>query len=261
MTYQPSYQLRLDRAAEHLESIKTQARIWSQGNPCRVWTEPDLQSSYKFVWAEVLKPPPITLAPVVGDCLHNLRSALDNLAFELALAHKGAKMSKSIANNSQFPIFRTKDGFDNKSKPMIRGIHPKARTFIEGLQPYNRGNMPITTSSLWWLRELSNSDKHRLPHLAVAAAHQVTLISTHATSLSAAEISTEPFEGRAVIAKFDVPFGTYAEVNMQRPPTFGIVFGERSPDFTQGFGVVSSLANIQRYVTESVVSPLVKYLA
>ena len=108
MTYQPSYQLRLDRAAEHLQSIKSQERIWSQGNPCRVWTEPDRQSTYKFVWAEVLEPPPITLAPVVGDCLHNLRSTLDNLAFELALAYKKGKLSKSIAGNSVFPIFKSR---------------------------------------------------------------------------------------------------------------------------------------------------------
>jgi hypothetical protein len=108
---------------------------------------------------------------------------------------------------------------------------------------------------------VSNSDKHRLPHLAVAAARQVTLISTYARSLDAAEISTEPFEGRAVIAKFDVPFGTYAEVSMQRPPTFGIVFGECSPDFVQGFGVASTLANIQRYITEMVVRSLIRYLA
>jgi hypothetical protein len=261
MTYQPSYQLRLDRAAEHVEFIKSQERIWSQGNPCRVWTEPDLQSSYKVVWAEVLKPPPITLAPIVGDCLHNLRSALDNLAYELALAHKKGRMSKSIANDSAFPIFKTKSGFGDKGKRMIRGIHPDARAFIEGLQPYNRGNRPIATSTLWWLRELSNSDKHRLPHLAVAAPYQLTLVSTHARTLDAAEISTEPFEGRTVIAKFDVPFGTYAEVSMQRPPTFGIVFGEDSPDFVQGFGVASTLTNIQRQITEMVVRPLIRYLA
>ena len=142
MTYQPSYQLKLDRAAEHLESIETQERIWRQSDPCRVWTEPDLQSGGKRVWAEVLKPPPVTLAPVVGDCLHNLRSALDNLAYELALAHKGSKMSKSIADKSQFPIFKTKAGFNHKGKAMIRGVHPGARTVIEGLQPYNRGNRP-----------------------------------------------------------------------------------------------------------------------
>src|SRR5215217_1970389 len=111
MTYQPSYQLKLDRAAEHLQSIEAQERIWRQSNPCRVWTESDIQSGGKLVWAEVLKPPPITLAPVVGDCLHNLRSALDNLAYELALVHTGAKMSKSMSDKSGFPIFKDKGGF------------------------------------------------------------------------------------------------------------------------------------------------------
>jgi hypothetical protein len=237
MAYQPSYQLKLDRAAEHLQSIEAQDRIWRQGNPCRVWTEPDIQSGGKRVWAEVIKPPPLTLAPVVGDFLHNLRSALDNLAYELALAHKKGRMSKSIANDSGFPIFKTSGGFNEHGKPMIRGIHPDAKEIVERLQPYNRGNVPITTSSLWWLRELSNSDKHRLPHLAVAAAHQITLISTHARSLEAAEISTEPFEDRAVIAKFDVPLGAYTEVSMQRPPTYEVRYLQATPKQHQKYAI------------------------
>jgi hypothetical protein len=140
MTYQPSFQLKLDRATEHLKTIEAQEGIWRQSNPCRVWTEPDIQSGGKLVWAEVLTPPPIMLAPVVGDCLHNLRSALDNLAYELAVAPTGEPLPSNIEGKSAFPIFKTKAEFDNKSKRMIRGIHPDARTIIERLQPYNRGN-------------------------------------------------------------------------------------------------------------------------
>jgi hypothetical protein len=260
MTYQPSFQLKLDRALEHLESIEAQERTWRQSKPCRVWTEPDIQSGGKLVWAEVLKPPPITLAPVVGDCLHNLRSALDNLAYELAVAHKGPKMSKSVADKSAFPIFRSKAGFDDKGKPMIRGVHPDAKTVIERLQPYNQGNQPGKVSTLWVLSVLSNSDKHRLPHLAAAAPHRFTLLGTHLGSVHAPEFFTEPFDDRAVIAKFTVPFGTYAEVSMQRPPTFGIVFGERSPDLVQGHGVHRILTALSQFVNEIVVPPLVKYL-
>ena len=117
MTYQPSYQLKLDRAAEHLKSIETQERIWRQGNPCRVWTESDIQSGGKRVWAEVIKSPPVTLAPVVGDCLHNLRSALDNLAFELALSLKGAKMSKSIATTPSSPCSEPRMGSTRRASP------------------------------------------------------------------------------------------------------------------------------------------------
>jgi hypothetical protein len=261
MTYQPSFQLKLDRAAEHLQSIEAQERVWRQSDPRRVWTEPDIQSGGKLVWAEVLKPPPITLAPIVGDCLHNLRSALDNLAYELALAHKGSKMSKSIADKFQFPIFKSRTGFDDKGKPVIRGVHPDAETIIEGLQPYNRENRPGTASTLWILSVLSNSDKHRVPHLAAAAPHEFTMLGTHRGYLSAPEFFTDPFDDRAIIAKFVVPLGTYAEVSMKRPPTFGIAFGERSPDIIQGHGVHRILTFLSRFVNEVVVPPLVKYLA
>jgi len=226
-----------------------------------VWTEPDIQSGQNVVWAEVLKPPPITLAPVVGDCLHNLRSALDNLAFELAFAYQGPKMSKSIADDSAFPIYKTGSSFTKYGKSKIRGMHPDARTLVERLQPYNRGNKPITTSTLWCLAELSNSDKHRLPHLAVAVLEQLTLTSSHLYAFTTAEFSKDPFEDRAVIAKFGVPLGTYTEVDMQRPPTFGIAFGERSPDVVQAWGVVTMLTHLSRFVNEIVVPPLVKYLA
>ena len=80
-------------------------------------------------------------------------------------------------------------------------------------------------------------------------------------SLSAAEFITKPFDDRAVIAKFAVPLGTYAEVSMQRPPTFGIAFGERSPDIIQGHGVHRILTLLSRFVNEIVVPPLLKYLA
>jgi len=108
MTYQPSFQLKIDRASIHLETLENQERAWLKSNPCRTWTKVDLQSGQHVLWAEVLKPPPATLGPIVGDCIHNLRSALDNLAFELALAYQGPRLSKSIADDSGFPIFRTK---------------------------------------------------------------------------------------------------------------------------------------------------------
>ncbi len=226
-----------------------------------MWTEPDIQSGDKLVWAEVLKPPPIILAPIVGDFLHNLRSALDNLAYELAVAHKGSKMSKSIADHSGFPIFTDKVRFDKHGGPKIRCVHPDARTFIERLQPYNRRDIPVTADALWQLSVLSNSDKHQLPHFAVAAPHQFTILSTPPSDARGVEFFTEPFEDRAVIARLVIPLGAHAEVSMQRPPTFGIAFGERSPDIVQTFGVLRILTHIQRYVTERVVPPLVKDLA
>jgi hypothetical protein len=108
---------------------------------------------------------------------------------------------------------------------------------------------------------LSNSDKHRLSHLAAAAPHQFTILGTHRRNVRGVEFFTETFDDRAVIAKIVVPLGGYAEVSMQKPPTFGIAFGESSPDIIQGHGVQRILDHISRFVNEVVVPPLVKYLA
>src|SRR5215217_7431133 len=99
------HQRRLDRALYHLESLKEKLDAWREENPYRTWIEPDAGGTKKVLLVEVLKAPPFTqLSLVIGDCLHNLRSALDNLAFELALAHKGEQLSKTMEGDSGFPI-------------------------------------------------------------------------------------------------------------------------------------------------------------
>jgi hypothetical protein len=133
MIYQPSYQLKLDRAAEHSERVEAQERIWSEGNPRRVWTEQDIKSGYTFVWAEVLKPPLIMLAPIVGDCLHNLRSALDNLAYELALAHKGSRNSSVLG----------KDLYQLVTCPCMRSPSTTIALFAGGLHVSNFTSGPL----------------------------------------------------------------------------------------------------------------------
>src|SRR5215208_1885705 len=104
MTYH--HQRRLDRALYHLENLLEELDAWRNENPYQTWSEPDVDSTKKLLWVEVLKPPPAAeLSPIIGDCIHNLRSALDNLAFELALAYQGAPLPSNIEGKSGFPTF------------------------------------------------------------------------------------------------------------------------------------------------------------
>jgi len=48
----------------------------------------------------------------------------------------------------------------------VGGIAPVARTIVEGLQPYRRGQN-FASHPLWVLHELSRIDKHRLPHVVL----------------------------------------------------------------------------------------------
>jgi hypothetical protein len=163
------YERRLDRALYHLKSLEAETAAWREEHPHRTWTELDAETGKKFLWAEIVKAPPASLGLIAGDCLHNLRNALDNLAFQLALAHKKGRLSNDIEGASGFPIFPTDPAKAKSPKPlekfnnMTGGIAPLAKAEIEGLQPYKRGDR-FCTDPLWQLNKLNVEDKHRLPH-------------------------------------------------------------------------------------------------
>jgi len=62
----------------------------------------------------VRKEPPRDLAPVIGDSVHNLRSALDHLVYELSSTTVREKI------NTQFPIFTDERDYRKRGEPMIR---------------------------------------------------------------------------------------------------------------------------------------------
>jgi hypothetical protein len=67
-----------------LESLETESRLWRERNPYRITHEPDPQTNKKLIRVKVLEQPPAAIRLIIGDCVHNLRSALDNLAYALA---------------------------------------------------------------------------------------------------------------------------------------------------------------------------------
>lgn len=50
------------------------------------------------------RPPLIEWGALIGECLFNFRSALDHLAFDLAVAHSGP-LAPGVEETSEFPIF------------------------------------------------------------------------------------------------------------------------------------------------------------
>jgi hypothetical protein len=101
-------------------------------------------------------------AAVIGDAVHNIRSALDHLVYELAPPEVRRR------RRTQFPIFMTEAGFRNQGLQQIDGITGDERTLIEKVQPYNASDPP-NDDPLAVLNRLSNLDKHRLLVPVIAA--------------------------------------------------------------------------------------------
>jgi hypothetical protein len=253
------HERRLQRALYHLDNLEAEIAAWVEEGPYRTWSEPDVDSAKKVLRVEVLGTPPPELSLIVGDCLHNLRCSLDNLVLELAIAfNNGRPVSSSIESDSGFPIFikENPSKFDN----MLRGINPRAKTVIEGLQPYTRGER-AKTDPLWWLNKLENMDKHRLPHLVFFTPSSLGFIVPGDYVTDEIEVLRwGPVEDRAPIARYPAFDKTGAEVDVNLHPTFSVSFGKRIPEGVPELSVPHILRVIHRRIVRNVLPDLKEFL-
>jgi hypothetical protein len=95
---------------------------------------------------------PFEILSVAGDVIHSLRSALDHLAYQLAIVGSGKTPTRKV----EFPIAKDRDTYEAEKARKVEGIRPDAVEAIDALKPYKGGN-----DALWRIHELDNIDKHR----------------------------------------------------------------------------------------------------
>jgi len=155
--------LKIERAKKHLRDLETALERFNETDPHEVVTKNNGE------WEKVIgrvDPLPDCLALITGDVVHNLRSALDHLIWQLVIAN-GGEPEKDPTRYS-FPIWDSaaKTSFPGKAK----GVSPAALKIIEGLKPYKGGN-----EALWAINYLDVVDKHRLLLAAAATAATMTI--------------------------------------------------------------------------------------
>jgi len=108
-----------------------------------------------------------------GDAIHNLRSALDHLVWQLVRLN-----GKTPTGDNQFPICDTGAAYWSAGKSgqstrewRLRGVSDVHKALIDEMQPYRARIPPGQIHAFSALRDLSNHDKHRLIHLTEFAVH------------------------------------------------------------------------------------------
>jgi hypothetical protein len=161
----PSVQLKLGRAAEHLDSIRQLTNEWEKAELYETVQEPDDESDDEFEWIRFVARvggPPLPadeMATRLGDCLQNYRSVLDHLIWELSVLASGSPPPQP--RRISFPAY------DDAAKFSRQGLHAVANDAadeVERMQPYHDG-AKAHENPLWLLCELSNIDKHRTIHV------------------------------------------------------------------------------------------------
>ena len=145
--------IKTERAKKHLLDVESLARSSKKG----ITGFPDPKSKRHRSESTLIVD--ISVISGAGDVIHNLRSALDHLAWELAKWETG--LPREI-DACCFPIGKSSSHYKSiKRKGVIAGMSPEAEKAIDDLRPYKEGNEP-----LWRIHHLDIVDKHR--HILVA---------------------------------------------------------------------------------------------
>lgn len=154
--------LKLKRARQHIKELESDFGCYLDSEPYRPTIHCAIPSRILTLSVKAEKIPDPMWGVRLGEVVHNVRSALDHVVWELVILTTGRP--PALPTKNQFPIINSKDGFVKRGVPeQLRCVRQDAVDLIQSKQPYYTGEG--VNSPLWHLAELSNSDKHRTLHL------------------------------------------------------------------------------------------------
>lgn len=156
---------KLGRADEHLTLLNEEFRRFVEMNANTVWSRYRREGEWDVVMLDPVPAVPPQIALIAGDCLNNLRTALDHLVWQLVLREDAQPRDRHC-----FPIYETRAEFINRVEtPVRRGkkdsplygipLGGDVWTLIETAQPYHCPEPKADELAV--LARLTNFDKHR----------------------------------------------------------------------------------------------------
>ncbi|MEU3135772.1 hypothetical protein ABZ691_23650 [Streptomyces sp. NPDC006854] len=145
--------LKFDRSRHHVAQLTDAIRDYLDREPFAVYEEEEPEGNLVYR-VRVGEPPPAELSLMLGDAIHNARSALDYLAWQLVEASGG---TPSSSNSTMFPIAKSERDFIKAYPERLKGASAEAITAVRSLRPFSGGD-----ERFWRLHRLDIADKHHL---------------------------------------------------------------------------------------------------
>jgi hypothetical protein len=221
--------MKVMRAETHLHELNRKRVEWINGHPYTFVVKPDTKPDTYFFELVETSAPPTHLGVILGDYVHNLRSALDHLVWQLVETVNGVEVPRNRRAEVFFPLAPTRREFWDK--PPLSYLTVEQVAFIEGFQPYRKGDAP---NRLRNLHDFWNADKHRVINpVVVRVAEQGPLFKWNASAGNPSTWfdRTVPLKTGAKVAGYRMtPVGPDPKVEMKEIP-IDIAFGEARRPF------------------------------
>jgi hypothetical protein len=170
-------------ALQHLGRLREAIMVYEQNDPYAIRQDFDPRAYTSSVYITP-KPVPLEISFMAGDVVHNLHSALDHFAWQLALAIDPRAPIFPLEDDPDgaswrwlfFPLRFKADDSDNWLPERLRGASDDIKAFLRDVQPFAAADNP-RDATVWKLQELSKADKHRVPLIAVPSLHQTDTLT------------------------------------------------------------------------------------
>jgi len=230
-----SWWLKFKRAQHHMVDIRREAGRYAHSHPYRTVPirQPQRYDSIQRYRLDIIEQPDPLIAIMLGDFVHNLRSALDHVV--VAATHPRSKRKDAgfpistenlwARDTKRRYIFRDAE----RRKSFLRaidGLPPQAHAIVIRAQPYQLPDR-AQESILAIISRLENADKHReLITIGTGLAWPTIIVTTPDKAIIRPPTHFGPNEflrdGAEIQLKVPVPFTTNPEVQMEFSGTAAI---------------------------------------
>ncbi len=234
---------KIERADKHIGDLTTAIAAFSERKPHGTAFQIDPNTGEKIIYMRVFEQLPKVFGVIASDAIHNLRTALDHLAWQLVESNGGIPDWRTC-----FPISKSLAKHEEAvDSPKVEGFSPESIRILNSIKPYFGGN-----GGLWSLSGTDNFDKHRLLLLTTLAVSGVKISRPKGGIGSAfvvANYNPEAFlVDCAELGRFTVPFDDNDKVDFNITTRVSFV----QPEIVKGDAVVPLLNQFRALVSDVV---------
>jgi hypothetical protein len=250
--------LKLRHADSHFSELGREIRAFLDAHPLELTADDPDVDGWRVVRVGDVEPAPAEWGVVLGDGIHDCRSALDNAVAALCRLAGGEP-----AHANEFPILvdQAENARERKIARALDGIPRMWQGPIRDAQPYVAGERR-REHPLAVLQALSNADKHRLVHIG-------TLTPSEGQYRYNVEVGNEVVEQRRSASSLTLASGSEVFRLRVAPNPAAAVGAELEMSLLVGFATAPSrppvatmpqLADIYRYLWNLLVA-MIPYFA
>jgi hypothetical protein len=176
-------QAKVTRANQHIQDFQLALTAFHDTKPYAVAIKEDTQTGKRIYYVAKSDPIPDGIATIAADVIQNLRSPLDQIAYQLVLdARGGVEPNWHV----YYPICSNAKDYPALRQNFIRGVRKEVTDAIDAAEPYKGGKGHAS----WQLNELNKPDKHKLLVSAGAFSAGVEIMPPKAFMESAMKMAT-----------------------------------------------------------------------